>query len=181
MAYARALLTSGPEGMCGYVDADLYDPADIVAGTAKTLDFTRLVAVLLLAVLGHVGDDEQARSIVKRLMDATAAGSYLVIAHGSSTCALLSKACWRYNTSGADRYSLRSPEQIARFFGGLELVDPGVVPLPRWRPDPSPFDLPAEAYSYGGIGRKGLGGRLPLLDGKRIGYEVAKHALAADG
>ena len=58
VAYARALLTSGPEGMCGYVDADLRDPADILAGAAKTLDFTRPVAVLLLAVLGHVGDDD---------------------------------------------------------------------------------------------------------------------------
>ena len=110
-------------------------------------------------------------------MDTAAGGSYLVVADGSSTCELLSEACRRYNASGADPYFLRSPEQIARFFAGLELAEPGVVPLPRWRPGPDPSGLPTEAYPYGGIGRKSLGDRPPLLDRQPIGYEVAEHAL----
>ena len=154
LTHARALLTSSPEGTCDYIDADLHDPAAILAAAARTLDFTQPIAVMLLGVLGHIGDDNEALSIITRLMDAMAAGSYLVIAHGSSTSEALSEAGKRYNASGAAPYHVRSPEQVTRFFGGLELIEPGVVPVPRWRPDPSPFDPPAEVYSYCGVGRK---------------------------
>jgi hypothetical protein len=154
LAHARALLTSRPEGACDYIDADLHDPAAILAAAGATLDFTRPIAVMLLGVLGHLGDDDETRSIITRLMEAMAAGSYLVIAHGSSTSEALSEAGRRYNASGAAPYYVRSPEQVTRLFDGLELIEPGVVPVPWWRPDPSPFGLPAEVYSYCGIGRK---------------------------
>jgi O-methyltransferase involved in polyketide biosynthesis len=154
LAHARALLTSRPEGACDYIDADLHDPAAILTTAAATLDFTQPVAVMLLGVLGHLGDDQEARSIITRLMDATAAGSYLVIAHGSSTSEALSEAGRRYNASGAAPYHVRSPEQVTRLFGGLELIEPGVVPVPWWRPDPSPFSQSSEVYSYCGVARK---------------------------
>jgi hypothetical protein len=91
--------------------------------------------------------------LIGRVVAAVAPGSYLVIAHGSSTSEGLSEAARQYRAGGAETYHLRGPEQLGRFFAGLELVPPGLVPVPQWRPDPGADPGPAEAYSYCAVGR----------------------------
>jgi O-methyltransferase involved in polyketide biosynthesis len=154
LAHARALLTS-TQGVTAYVDADLHDPDTILDAAARTLDFDQPVALMLLGVLGHVSDDDEARSIVKRLLDRLASGSYLVLCDGTNTSQAGVQAQDDYDQSGAIPYRLRSPEQIAGLFAGLELLEPGVVSLPRWRPDPAKGDgPPAETDAFGAVGRK---------------------------
>jgi S-adenosyl methyltransferase len=157
LTHARALLTSTPEGATDYVDADLRDPDKILEAAAATLDFTRPVALMLMGILGHVADYDEARSIVRRLLDPLPSGSYLALNDGTN---VISKAFEQaqegYNKSGAVPYVLRSPEQIAGFFEGLEMVEPGLVSCPRWRPDPADpgGHLAAELDAFGGVGRK---------------------------
>jgi hypothetical protein len=155
LAHARALLTSTPEGATAYIHADLRDPATIMAEAAKTLDFTRPVALILSGILGHVTDTDEARSIVHNLMDALPSGSYLSLNDGTNVITKeFEQAQQGYNQSGALPYVLRTPDQIASFFDGLELVEPGVVSCPRWRPEPTPSGLPAEVDAFGGVGKK---------------------------
>jgi hypothetical protein len=154
LAHARALLTSGPRGATDYIEADFRDLDTILAAAARTLDFTRPVAVMLLGILGHFGDDEEVAPRIRRVMAATSLGSYLVIAHGSNTSEGLREAARQYRESGAEAYNLRGPEQLAGFFQGLDLVPPGLVPVPQWRPDPADGPGPLGAYSYCAVGRK---------------------------
>ena len=156
LAHARALLTSTPEGATAYIHADLRDPDKILAEAAETLDFTKPIALILSGVLGHVVDIGEARSIVRGLMDALPSGSYLSLNDGTSVVGgdQVEQATQDYNESGALPYIQRTPEEIASFFDGLELVPPGVVSCPRWRPDPAPGDWPAEVDAFGGVGRK---------------------------
>jgi len=153
LMHARALLTSDPEGATDYIQADFRDPAALLARAAATLDFSQPVAVLLLGVLGHFGDDDEVVSLIEAVLTATVPGSYLVIAHGSSTSEGLVEAARQYRAGGAESYHLRGPEQLARFFDRLDLVEPGVVPVPQWRPDAGADPGPAEAFSYCAIGR----------------------------
>jgi hypothetical protein len=154
LAHARALLTSAPQGACDYIDADMRQPASILAAAARTLDFTQPVALLLMGVMGHVGDYAEARSVVDGLLDGLPAGSYLGLADSFSTGQAHREAGRRYAETGAVPYQLRSPEDIRGFFTGLELLDPGVVLVPDWRPDPSPFP-PVRVGTLGGVARKG--------------------------
>jgi hypothetical protein len=156
LAHARALLSSTPEGVTAYVDADLRDPDKILAEAAQTLDFSQPIALILSGVLGHVVNIEEARSIVHSLMGPLPSGSYLSLNDGTSVIGReqLEQATQDYNESGAAPYVQRAPEEIASFFAGLELVEPGVVSCPRWRPDPAPGGLPAELDAFGGVGRK---------------------------
>jgi O-methyltransferase involved in polyketide biosynthesis len=157
LTHARALLTSTPQGVTAYIDADLRDPDTIVKAAAQTLDFTQPTALMLMGILGHIGDHDEARSIVKRLLDALPSGSYLALNDGTNVISTaFAQAQQRYNESGALPYHLRRPEQIAGFFDGLELVEPGLVSVPRWRPDPTDTsgDPPAEVDAFGGVGRK---------------------------
>ena len=158
LTHARALLTSTPQGATDYVDADLRDPDRILEAAARTLDFTQPIALMLMGILGHIGDYDEARSIVKRLLDAMPSGSYLTLDDGTDVVdkAAVEEAQGAYNESGAIPYHPRSPEQIAGLFNGLELVEPGVVSVPRWRPDPADAagGLPPEVDAFGGVGRK---------------------------
>ena len=154
LTHARALLTSSPEGATAYVDADLRDPDKVLQEAARTLDFSQPVAIMLMGILGHIADDDEARSIVKRLLDAVPSGSYLTLNDGTDTSEEVVEAARIWNESANPTYHLRSPDRIARFFDGLELVEPGVVSPPRWRPEPSPSGLPAEIDSACGVGRK---------------------------
>ena len=156
LAHARALLTSTPEGATAYIHADLRDPEKILAEAADTLDFSKPIALILSGVLGHVVDIGEARSIVRGLMDALPSGSYLSLNDGTSVVGgeQLEQATQDYNESGALPYIQRTPEEIASFFDGLELVPPGMVSCPRWRPDPAPADSLAEVDAFGGVGRK---------------------------
>jgi S-adenosyl methyltransferase len=153
LVHARALLTSTPEGETAYVEADLHEPDKILAAAGETLDFRQPVALMLMGIMGHVGDDEEARSIVRRLLEPLPSGSYLALNDGTNVISqAFVQAQEGYNRSGALPYHLRSPERIAAFFEGLELVEPGVVSVPRWRPDSA--GAGAELDAFGGVGRK---------------------------
>ncbi len=151
LAHARALLTSSPEGSTEYLDADIRNPAAILDAAAGLLDFTQPIALMLMGIMGHFTDDE-AYPIVSRLLAGLPSGSYFALYDGADTNEAFNQAQRGYNESGAVPYHLRSPEQFARYFEGLELVEPGVVPVPHWRPDPDA--APVEVYSYCGVGRK---------------------------
>lgn len=153
LAHARALLTSAPEGATDYIDADLRDPDRILRAAAKTLDLSQPTALILMQISGHLNDYDEARSIVNRLMDALPSGSYLAFNDSSDTNKMNDEATRKYNESGAAPYHLRSPEELAGFFEGLELVAPGVVPITQWRPEATPFDR-AQVDALGGVGRK---------------------------
>ena len=154
LAHARILLTSSPEGATNYVDADLHDPDAILAEAGRTLDLDRPVALLMIGVLGHVADDDEAGSIVRRLLSGLPSGSYLVQCDGADTDEAYVAALEQYRDSGGVPYNVRSHEQIAAFFDGLELVEPGVGPIPQWRPESSRFAGPADVAELGGVGRK---------------------------
>ena len=156
LAHARALLTS-THGTTAYVDADLHEPDKILAAASRTLDLRRPVGLMLLGILGHIGDDDEARAIVKRLLEALPSGSYLTVCDGTNVISEAGVEAQRlYNQSGAVPHRLRSPDQIAAFFQGLELVEPGVVPCTRWRPDAAELasGSPAEMDQFAGVGRK---------------------------
>jgi O-methyltransferase involved in polyketide biosynthesis len=158
LLHAHALLKSNPRGATDYLDADLRDPQAIVAGAAKTLDLSRPVAVMLLGVMGHITDDGEAQAIVARLMDSMPSGSYLVLSDGTNVIhADQGQAAQDdYNDSGAVPYCLRTPAQLGHFFDGLDLVEPGLVSCPRWRPVVSSVEggAPAEIDAFCAVGRK---------------------------
>jgi SAM-dependent methyltransferase len=134
LALASSLMTSAPEGKTDFVLADLHDPETILNHAARTLDFSRPVAVLLLAVLHFIADDADPAAIVARLLAAASPGSYLVIAHAGSDLpsAELEEAVRAYNERSPVKLVPRSREQIDRLLTGLEPVGPGVVPLSQW-------------------------------------------------
>jgi hypothetical protein len=158
LAHARALLTSSPEGVTDYIDADLRDTATILREAARTLDFTKPVAITLIAILHHISDYNEARSIVDRLMEAVPPGSYLVISHSTNVIygAASDEAVGRWNKFGKPPVILRTPEEIAGFFDGLELLEPGIVSTPRWRPQIAGIGggAPREVDQFCGVGRK---------------------------
>ena len=151
LTHARALLASSPEGACEYLDADIRNPAAILDAAADLLDFGQPVALMLMGIMGHFTDDE-AYPIVSQLVAGLPSGSYFALYDGANTNEAFNQAQQGYNDSGAVPYHLRSPGQFARYFEGLELVEPGVVPLVQWRPDPDTEQ--AEIYSYCGVGCK---------------------------
>ncbi|UFR06553.1 SAM-dependent methyltransferase [Streptomyces sp. Go40/10] len=154
LAHARALLYSSAEGATAYVDADVTDPDRILAVAAETLDLSRPTALILSNILGHVADHDQARSIVSRLMAALPSGSHLVVDDGSlGVDPVFEQAQAAYNDSGAVPYHLRTVEEITAFFDGLELIEPGVVPVTQWRPDPG-SPAPETVAEHGGLARK---------------------------
>jgi O-methyltransferase involved in polyketide biosynthesis len=160
LVHARALLetpmlASTPEGTVSYVDTDLRDVSAVLAGSARTLDLERPVALIMLGVLGHIGDHGAARSITSQLVDALPSGSYLAIADGVAGSEPVDGAQQRYNDAAPLPYHLRRPDELASFFDGLDLVDPGVVPCPRWKPDTTGGPAAAdEETAYCGVARK---------------------------
>jgi hypothetical protein len=154
LTYARALLTSGPQGSCDYLDADLRDISSVLAGSSATLDFTRPAAVLLLAVLHFIADGDDPATIVAALTSKLAPGSYLVISHLTADFAPgpVATGVAAYNTMVPTTLSARTHSQVSALFGGLPLVPPGVVPLTEWRPAiADPF--PHTADLYAGVAR----------------------------
>src|SRR5690242_9959275 len=165
--HAKALLSSPmlastTEGAVYYADADLRDVAAVLAAATTTVDLSRPVALIMLGILGHVDDYGAARSITSQLLDALAPGSYLVIADGVATDASVASAQRRYDTSARPRYGasapppyrLRRPDELASFFDGLDLTEPGVVPCSQWRPDGRERDGAGKAAAYCGVARK---------------------------
>ncbi|MEV6349366.1 SAM-dependent methyltransferase [Actinoplanes sp. NPDC051851] len=153
LAYAEALLTSTPEGKTAYVSADLYDPEAILKQAADTLDLSRPVALMLMGILGHVESDEEAKRIIDTILAALPSGSYFAMYDGSDTDAEVREATRIWNISANPKYHLRSPERIAALFDGLEIIEPGVVSVTRWKPDATAADAP-EISQYCAVGRK---------------------------
>jgi hypothetical protein len=153
LVHARALLTSSPEGATDYIDADMNEPQAIVQAASKLLDLTQPVGLLFMGVLGHIPDYDRARWIVSQLLDALPSGSYLALTDGVATDRAATQAEQEYADTGAIPYVSRSPEEIAGFFEGLELVDPGCVTVTRWRPD-NPADAAIELPGLAGVARK---------------------------
>ncbi len=156
LSHARALLTSGPEGATSYLDADLRDPDDLLAQAAGTLDFSRPIAVMLLAVLHYVPGLAEAQQIVARLAGTVPPGSFLAISHAASDIDAeeMAEMIRRMNEHlGEGLHVGRPREVVARFFDGLDLVEPGVVQVTRWRPD-SELQAQGPTSLWGGIARK---------------------------
>jgi hypothetical protein len=150
LTHARALLTSRPEGVTSYVDADMYDMDLVLREAGRTLDLSRPVAVLFMGVLGHVEDDTVAQGMVRKALDAVPSGSYLALYDGTDISPEVVEAARIWNESAATPYHLRSPARLAAFFEGLELVEPGLVSVTRWRPDTEMREID----QYGAVGRK---------------------------
>jgi S-adenosyl methyltransferase len=155
LAHARALLVSGPGGATDYLDADLRDTAHVLDYARGRLDFSRPVGVMLVAVLHLVGPEDDPYRIVRRLMDAVPAGSYLLLSHVASDIEpeKMAEMGKRLNRLLAQKGTYRSQPEVAAFFDGLDIVEPGVVPVPQWRPD-SEVEAARRAAMWGGIGRK---------------------------
>ena len=154
LAHARALLTSSPEGATDYLDADLGDPDTILREAAKTLDFTQPIALMLLGILNFILDNDEAHAIVDQLLDALPAGSYLVLSHPTAEvdgdAVLKSIRIWNEG-GGTPPITARGRQELIRFFDRLELLEPGVVSVSRWRPD---IGTPVEVFEFCGVGRK---------------------------
>jgi O-methyltransferase involved in polyketide biosynthesis len=152
LVHARALLTSTPEGRTEYIDADARDPEGILASDAmKVLDRAQPVAVLLVAVLHFFPDDAVARHVVETLMAAMAPGSYLVVSHAAAGLLEPEEEQRVQTVVAAEDFRLRTRQEIAAFSAGLELADPGIVPVQRWRPpagQPIPEDHEIGMYAF---------------------------------
>lgn len=152
LAHAHALLAnSTTEGSTTYLHADYHDPEKILADAAGTLDFREPVAVMFMGVLGYESDLRVVRAIVQRTMQGTASGSHLVFWDGTDTSPSVVAGADRLVRNGGVPYILRAPDQLAGCFEGLMMVEPGLVPITRWRPD----DPGAEGIdAYGAVARK---------------------------
>jgi hypothetical protein len=156
LVHARALLTSNAEGATAYLEGDLRQPEPILAGAAKTLDFEQPIAVLLIGVLHLIADAENPNEIINTLMAAVPSGSYLALTQPASdiNAEVVAEGARRYNQHVSTKQTRRNHAETARFFDGLELVEPGLVQVHRWRPDPDAEGLDREVSAWGGIGRR---------------------------
>ncbi|HVT69547.1 MAG TPA: SAM-dependent methyltransferase [Trebonia sp.] len=159
LAHGRALLASAPEGRTAYIQADLKSPLDILNSpvTRSVLDFGRPIALMLVAVLHFLEDEDDPESVLSILVDALPSGSYLAASHltlehdpegvGGGQRA--------YHEAGLPMHARDADEFAKLAFSGLDLVPPGVVLVPEWRPDSDkPRPSPAEVSCYGGVARK---------------------------
>ena len=154
LTHARTLLTSAPEGATDYLHADIHDPESILEGAARTLDLTRPVGLIMFGIIGHIGEHTEALSIVRRLMDGLPSGSHLALYTGTDGDPDLVEAERRVGEHGGTPYRLLNRGQVEVVLAGLELVEPGVVPGPRWRPEQPPVDSAADIASLCGLARK---------------------------
>jgi hypothetical protein len=154
LAHARVLLDSSPAGVTTYLQADARDPERILREAAATLNLSRPVAVMMLAVMHFIPDADDPPGIAARLMAAVPAGSYLTITEATRDIDTerITQAADVFNTHKvAAQFVPRTRAEILRYFDGLELVAPGLVPLPQWRAKPTRDGwIPA----YGAVARK---------------------------
>jgi len=155
ISHAQALFTSGPDGACDYVLGDVREVDAVLARAGLTLDLGEPVGVVLSSLLHLIPDDDDPYGIVTRVMDAVGPGSHLVIVHPASDIRpeASTEMATRLNDLVAQKRTYRSQAEVTRFFGGTELVPPGVVPVPRWRP-PSELEAQAPTMAWCGVGRK---------------------------
>jgi S-adenosyl methyltransferase len=156
LAHARALLTSNQAGATEYVDADLRDPGKILDRAGQALDFTRPVAITLLAILHAIPDADDPHAIVAKLVDALPPGSYLALSHGGGDLLDPEARAGFDNVMSRmaqQTFTLRERTQVARFFEDMDLVEPGLVPVEQWRPEAGPGDT-RKSSLWGAVGRK---------------------------
>jgi S-adenosyl methyltransferase len=155
LAHARALLV-GVTAPTAYVDADLRDTGKIMAEAARLLDFSKPVAVMLISVLHLIPDEDDPHAIVTRLMEAVPSGSWLALSHPARDVhpQQVTEAASRFNQLGPAKATLRTQAEILRFFGGLELLEPGLVQVNQWRPGLAAAGHNQEAAGYCGLARK---------------------------
>jgi len=156
LAHARALLTSNEVGATDYIDADLRDTDTIVRQASQLLDFTRPVAVTLFAILHGIPDPDDPHAIVATLMDAIPSGSYLALTHLASD--LLDQAAQDglVDIQGQmmrRQFTQRDRGQVAQFFEGMDLVEPGIVRVEEWRPRPE-ATFAGRSYMWCAVARK---------------------------
>jgi hypothetical protein len=157
LAHAHQLLTSTSEGACAYIFGDLRAPDAIVRKAADTLDFRQPVAVIAFGVLHFFSAADNPQAVLSRLTSALAPGSYLALTHlaGDVHDDKVDEAFSRLSAKMNESVVLRSREEVAAFFSSLELLDPGVVQLPMWRPDPGDAPPGARALpAWAAVGRK---------------------------
>ncbi|MDR7277015.1 SAM-dependent methyltransferase [Catenuloplanes atrovinosus] len=160
MAHSRALLTSSPEGRTYYLEEDLRNPDGILGhpDVRDVLDFERPIALMLFAVVHFIKDDDESRAIIRRLVDALPSGSYVAMLHFSTDTLppdLAADHRRRTEAGQTDAFS-RTRDQIAEFFTGLELIDPGIVVASEWRSDVPEGQRARhqDVAGYGVVGRK---------------------------
>jgi len=158
LAHARALLTSSAEGRTAYIPADLRNPSAILSSPAvrSVLDFSKPVALVLVAVLHFVGDEDKPAELIATLLDALPSGSYLVASHitAEHNPAIAASGARAYQSAGVPSTPRNSDVFAEIAFGGLELVPPGVVLVSEWRPRPGPLPSASEINGYCGVARK---------------------------
>ncbi|HWB34605.1 MAG TPA: SAM-dependent methyltransferase [Rugosimonospora sp.] len=155
LAHAAALLRGTASGKTDYIDADLREPDKILQAASHTLDFTQPVAVMLVAVLHFIPDSADPYRIVDTLMAAVPPGSHLVLSHTAKDIfpEEMARFAQTMNKDSAEAVNLRDRDQITRFFHNLELIEPGVVEVAKWRPR-SELEASAPAALWGGVARK---------------------------
>ncbi|WP_192768804.1 SAM-dependent methyltransferase [Plantactinospora soyae] len=157
LVHARALLTSSARGATDYIDADLHDPDTILRTAANTLTLSEPVAIMLLGVMHFINDDDELQQIIDRLLAAVPSGSYVAVANTTTAVngEATAEAVRVWNIDAQPKLKLRTPERIAEFFTGLEVVEPGWVSCSRWRPEvQDDGSLPVEVDQWCGIVRK---------------------------
>jgi S-adenosyl methyltransferase len=157
LAHARALLVSSSrEGATAYLQADIRDPETILERAGATLDLSKPVAVMLLGVLYMIPDADLPYEKVAAYVDAVVPGSYLAISHPASDVDAeeAARAAREYDNSLPTTQTNRTRAEVTKFFDGLELLEPGVVQLNKWRPDPGDADPGIEISSWAGLGLK---------------------------
>jgi S-adenosyl methyltransferase len=154
LLHAKSLLRSTPQGACDYIQEDLRNPDAILAAARQTLDFTQPVALMLLAILQFIPDGEDPWALVARLLEPLPPGSYLVISHPTDDFnPNRGESIQKYNERVADQATLRGEAGTTRFFAGLELIDPGVVAVSKWRPH-SDVEADRPSSMWCGVARK---------------------------
>ncbi|HEY6275910.1 MAG TPA: SAM-dependent methyltransferase [Streptosporangiaceae bacterium] len=156
LAHARALLTSTPQGATAYLDADLRDPDTILAQAAGLLDFGQPVAIMLIGILQLIPDSDDPRGIVSRLVGAVPPGSWLAVYHPASDIDQhrVTEAVRRVNAQSASPTTLRTHAEVARFFDGLQLLEPGLVQVHKWQPASVVLADSDQIAAYAGLARK---------------------------
>jgi hypothetical protein len=155
LAHARALLSSSEAGATEYIDADLRDTGTILSQADRLLDFTEPIAITLLTILHAIPDRDDPHAIVAKLVDAVPPGSFLVVTHWGADFLSQEKQDGLRDVTDRMQQPLtpRSREQVARFFTGTDLVEPGLVRVEEWRPETAPDDT-AQSSLWGAVGRK---------------------------
>lgn len=160
LAHARALLTGAPGGLTAYIEADLREPERILANPVmrETLDFSQPIALLLIGILHFVSDEDNPARIVSTLVDALPPGSYFAASHGTEEYnpQAMAGAQRTYREAGVAFQARSSAEFAELAFEGLEILDPGVVPVSEWRPGSALRPHPSEVNWNGAVARKPL-------------------------